>query len=294
MLLAVRATALNRADLLQLRGLYPPPPGETEVPGLECAGEILELGPGVEGWAPGDRIMALLAGGGHGERVTVPCGQLLALPENLSFVEGAAIPEAALTAWTNLVTEGELREGEAVVVTGASGGVGSFAVQLGRELGATVIAAGRDLKRLARVGAHREVEDGPSLAEAIRKIRPEGVDLVFDLVGGELLDVHLAALRPGGRLILIGLMAGWRAELDLGRILRWRLRIRGSVLRPRSREEKAELVAAFSRFAAPRLADGRLRPVVDRVLPFERIAEAYAALEAGGVDGKIVVEGRQE
>lgn len=296
-LVAVRAAGLNRADLLQLRGLYPPPPGESEVPGLECAGVVAAVGAGVEGFRPGDRVMALLAGGGQAERVAVPAGQLMPLPEGLSFEEGAALPEACLTAWTNLVAEGGLEAGETVLVTGATGGVGTMAVQLARELGARVLAAGRSRERLAPLadlGAEALLLDAPGLAREVRERTGgpslgEGADLVFDLVSGELLPEHLAALRDRGRLILIGLMAGSRAELDLAEILRRRLSIRGSVLRARPRAEKAALVAGFQAFAADRLADGRLRPVIHRVFPFEEVADAYRELAAGGVSGKVVV-----
>ena len=300
-LVAVRAAGLNRADLLQLRGLYPPPPGESEVPGLECAGVVEAVGAEVDGFRPGDRVMALLAGGGQAQKAAVPAGQLLPLPENLSFEEGAALPEACLTAWTNLVAEGGLEAGEAVLVTGANGGVGTMAVQIARELGARVLAAGRSRGRLAplrELGAEALLIDEPGLARAVRDRtgRPErgperggGADLVLDLVGGALLAEHLAALRDRGRLILVGLMAGSRGELDLGEVLRRRLTLRGSVLRSRSRAEKADLVAAFAAFGVPRLADGRLRPVVDRVFALGEIADAYRALEQGGVTGKVVV-----
>jgi len=292
-LVAVRAAGLNRADLLQLRGLYPPPRGVSEVPGLECAGVVAAAGPEVQGFRPGERVMALLAGGGQAERVAVPAGQLMPLPETLSFEEGAALPEACLTAWTNLVAEGGLEAGETVLVTGATGGVGTMAVQLARELGARVLAAGRSRERLAplaELGAEALLLDEPGLAGEVReRTGGRGADLVFDLVSGELLPEHLAALRDRGRLILIGLMAGARAELDLAEVLRRRLTIRGSVLRARPRDEKAALVAAFRDFAADRLADGRLRPVIHRVFPFEKVADAYRELAAGGVAGKVLV-----
>ena len=301
--IAVRATAVNRADLLQIRGRYPPPPGETDVPGLECSGVVERLGAGVDGWRAGDRVMALLAGGGHGEKVAAPAGQLMPLPERLSFEEGAALPESCLTAWTNLVVEGGLDPvpGEdggggrptTVLVTGANGGVGTVAVQLARELGAGVLAAGRSMDRLElleELGAHHLVIDGEGLPGAVRDLtRGRGADLVLDLVGGDLLESHLAALRNRGRLVLVGLMAGSRPRVDLAEVLRRRLTIVGSVLRARSREEKAELVAGFSSFATARLADGRIRPVVHRVIPFDRIADAYRSLEEGGVFGKVVV-----
>ncbi|MEM7050031.1 MAG: NAD(P)H-quinone oxidoreductase [Acidobacteriota bacterium] len=293
-LVEVRAAGLNRADLLQLRGLYPPPPGESEVPGLECAGVIADLGEEVEGWRVGDRVMALLAGGGHGELVTVPQGQLMPLPNGWSFVQGAAVPEAALTAWTNLVEEGRMSSGEAVAITGANGGVGSFAVQLASALGARVLAVGRRaaaLEPLRDLGATVTVPMASDLPAALRRANGgEGLDLVMDLVGGEWLPRLLLALKTGGRLVLVGITAGRTAEIPLDVVLRRRLRIVGSVLRPRPREEKARLVAAFHAVAEPWLEDGTLQPVVDRVLPFAEIATAYQALAAGGVEGKVIVE----
>ena len=297
MLVRVRATALNRADLLQIRGLYPPPPGESPVPGLECAGEVAALGPGVDGWQVGDRVMALLAGGGQAEKVAVPTGQLMPIPNGLDFEQAAALPEVALTAWTNLVVEGRLHPGtrprRSVLITAAASGVGTFAVQLAREIGARVLVAGRDLERLERLrplGAEACIPLDASLPKAVRAITDgAGVDLVIDLVGGPNLSDRLKALKNRGRLVLVGILAGGAAEIDLADVLRRRLRITGSVLRARSREEKARLVADFSAFAAKRLADGRLRPVVHDVRPFERIADAYAQMEQGGVLGKLVL-----
>ncbi len=286
-LVAVRATALNRADLLQMRGEYPPPRGESAIPGLEAAGEIVACGTGVEGWSVGDRVAALLAGGGHAELVAAPAGQLLPVPESWSWVEAAALPEAALTAWTNLVVEGKLRAGERVLITGATSGVGSYCVTLARALGAVVVAAARDRERLEQLrplGADEivPIDELPALAGG-------EVNLVLDLVGGDVLPRALAALAPRGRLVLVGLMAGRRAEIDLGLVLRQRLTLRGSVLRPRSRSEKRALVEGFLAFGAARLARRELLPLVDRVFPFERIAEAYAFVERGRPLGKVVV-----
>jgi len=292
-LVAVEAAGVNHAELLQIRGQYPPLPGESDVPGLECAGRVVgRESPGL--WQPGARVMALLGGGGHATRVAVPTGQLMLLPDNLSFVEGGAIPEAGLTAWTNLVAEGELQAGETVLVTGATGGMGSFAVQLARELGARVLAAGRNpdrLEQLRELGVQEICVAGSDLAQQVREATGgRGVDLVFDLVGGPSINAHLGALRDGGRLVLIGLLGGRKVDVDLGAVLSRRLRILGSVLRPRSRAEKARLVEGFSAFALPRLRDGRLRPVVEKVVPFERAAEAYKALDQGGTFGKIVLK----
>jgi len=293
-LVEVRAAGLNRADLLQLRGLYPPPPGESEVPGLELAGVVREVGAGIEGWRSGDRVMALTVGGAHAELAAVPAGQLMSLPENLSFAEGAAIPEAGLTAWTNLVAEGGLAAGETVLVTGANGGVGRTAVQLAHALGARVLAAGRDRERLEPLrglGADELLILGDRLPHAVRDATGgRGADLALDLVGGEHLPRCLAALADRGRCVLVGLMAGPRAELDLADLLRRRLRLVGSVLRARPREEKKKLVAAFAAFALPRYADGRLLPQLDRVFPFDEIGKAYGRLDEGGVEGKLLVE----
>lgn len=291
--LAVRATALNRADLLQMRGHYPPPSGESEVPGLECAGVVESVGEGVDRWAPGTPAMALLAGGGHGERVAVPAGQLMPIPEGFAFTDAAALPEVALTAWTNLVHEGSLEPGQSVLITAAASGVGSFAVQLARELGARVLVAGRKLDRLERLrplGADVCLPLDDDLPEKVREATDgHGADLVIDLAGGPGLRHRMAALADRGRLVLVGLLAGPRSEVDLADLLRRRLQLRGSVLRARSREEKARLIAGFQAFAKDRLADGRLEPVVDRVMPFGEITDAYAALERGGVFGKIVL-----
>lgn len=296
-LVRIAASAINHADLLQLQGRYPAPPGESEVPGLECAGTIIELGEGVDDWQTGDRVMALLAGGGHGELAAVPAGQLMPVPENFDLTQAAALPEAALTGWTNLVTEGQLQRGETVLILGASSGMGTFAVQLARELGARTLAAGRNrhrLEPLLTLGADELILLGEDFVEQVHRVTEAegdaGVQLVLDLVGGEHLARALEVMATRGRLVLLGLLAGRRAELDLGLILRKRLHLVGSVLRGRSRAEKAELVASFRDFGLPRLADGRLKPTIDRVLPFSNIADAYAAMAGGGALGKIVVE----
>jgi putative PIG3 family NAD(P)H quinone oxidoreductase len=294
-LVHVEAAGLNHADVHQLRGQYPPPPGESDVPGLECAGRVVgDEAPGL--WQPGARVMALTGGGAHATLNAIPVGQLMPVPDKFSWAQAAAVPEAGLTAWTNLGAAGGLQAGETVLITGATGGMGSFAVQLARELGARVLAAGRDrdrLEQLRALGVEEICVEGSDLAQQVREATGgRGVDLVFELAGGgSAINAHLGALRDGGRLVLIGLLGGGRSvEVNLGQVLSRRLRILGSVLRARSRAEKAKLVSDFAAFALPRLRDGRLRPVVDRVLPFERAPEGYKALEAGGVFGKIVFE----
>ncbi len=300
-LVRVRATALNRADLLQLRGLYPPPSGESEIPGLECSGEIEALGPATDGhtagdgpgYKAGDRVMALLAGGGHAQKVAVPVGQLMPIPNGLSFEQAAALPEVGLTSWVNLVIEGELTAGQTVLIVAAASGVGTFAVQLAAELGAKVLVAGRSLERLERLRELAEVEPmvlGERLVTDARAANGgRGVDLIMDLAGGQDLGPRLGALGRRGRCVLVGILAGNSTDIDLGDVLRRRIRIQGSVLRSRSRSEKARAVEEFMGFAGPRLDDGRLRPVIDDILPFERIAEAYDRLRKGGVWGKLVL-----
>jgi putative PIG3 family NAD(P)H quinone oxidoreductase len=291
-LVAVEAAGLNHADLMQMRGHYPPPAGESDVPGLELAGVVLEGEKGSP-WQPGTRVMALVGGGAHATRAAIPAGQLMPLPDGLSFVEGAAIPEAALTSWVNLVVEGGLQAGETVLVTGATGGMGSFAVQLARELGARVLAAGRSRERLEMLrgfGVDEICLAGANLAAQVREAtHGRGVDLVLDFTAGPEINGHLAALAGRGRLVVVGAVGSRKGEVDLGLVLSRRLRIIGSVLRARPRDEKARLTADFAAFALPRLRDGRLRPVVDRVLPLERAAEAYQALERGGAFGKVIL-----
>jgi len=286
-LLRTRAAGLNHVDLLQLRGLYPPPSGESEIPGLEAAGEVVGLGEGVSGWREGERAAALLAGGGQAELVAVPAGQAIPVPEGWSHEEAAGLPEVAVTAWTNLVVEGRLAAGESVLIAGATSGVGSYAVELAMALGAgRVTAVGRDPERLARLeglGAD-ELVTFEELAGA-----PRPADLVVDLVGGEHLPTLLRSLVPRGRHVLVGLMAGRSATVDLGLVLRNRLELRGSVLRSRSRAEKAELVGGFAAFAGERLARRELVPLVDRVFPFGDVAAAYDHLARGRPLGKVVV-----
>jgi NADPH:quinone reductase-like Zn-dependent oxidoreductase len=291
-LIEVRATALNRADLLQLRGLYPPPPGESDVPGLEASGEILALGPDTSGAAPGDRVAALLAGGGHAERVCVPVGQTLPLWPGATFAEAAAVPEAAITSWLNLVVEGELVARQTVLVTGANGGIGSFALQLARALGARPIAVVRRSAQreaaLRALGAVEVIEARAGWGARFAAELGGGADLALDLVGGGSTGECLRALRAGGRCVLLGVLGGATAPIDLADLLRRRLLLKGSTLRGRSRAEKAELVAGFEAFAASRWQTGELRPVVDRVMAFAELPAAYAEMAAGVELGKIV------
>jgi len=293
--IGVKAAAVNRADLLQRQGFYPAPPGASEILGLECAGEVLEVGSGVTGWKPGDRAMALLAGGGYAEQVVVDAGSALHVPERLSDTEAAAVPEVFLTVFLNVFQLGALPEGGAALVHGGGSGIGTAAIQLVKAAGARcIVTAGSDEKcqRCLELGADRAInyESGDFAKEAREATSGEGVDVVLDSIGAPYLGPNLSALRVGGRLVLIGLMGGAQAELDLGALLTRRLQLIGSTLRARPEPEKAALVAAFeARFGAD-LASGRIAPVVDSILPLDQASEAHRRMKASHHFGKIVLE----
>jgi len=290
----VAATAVNRADLLQRRGLYPPPEGASELLGLECAGTVAEVGDGVDRWAVGDRVMALLPGGGYAEEAVVQAGAVLAVPPGMPLESAAAVPEVFLTAFLNLFRLGGLAARETALVHGGSGGVGTASIQLIRRAGARCIVTAGGPERTARcldLGADHAVDHrrGALLAD-LREILADGaVDVVLDCIGAPYLGAHLEVLATDGRLVLIGLMGGRRAEIDLGAVLRKRLRLVGSTLRSRSAAEKAEIVDDFLRRFGRDLAEGVIGPVVDRVLPLEEAAEGHRALASGEPFGKVVL-----
>ena len=291
-LIRVRAAALNRGDLLQMRGLYPPPAGASEVPGLECAGIVEALGAGVEDVRVGDEVVALLAGGGQAELVTVDAGQTMPKPTHLSWTEAGGLAEVALTSWTNHVYEGGLQAGQSVLITAAASGVGSYCVPLARELGARVLVAGRKRERLEALlsrGAEAIVLLDGDVSDQVHDVVPEGVDLIIDLVGGAGVAKLLPALRTRGRLVLLGLLGGVEATLPLNQILSRRLEIRGSVLRSRSAEEKRGLMRSFQTFAASRWDEGMLDPLIDSELPMSECTEAYRRMAEDEVFGKIVL-----
>lgn len=292
-LLEVRATALNRADLLQRRGLYPPPPGASEILGLECSGVVVGLGEGATRFALGARVMALLAGGGYAERAAVHEDVLMPIPERLSFEEAAAVPEAFLTASEALLVEAELRRGGRLLVTAAASGVGSAAVQIGKELGAFVIgsASAGKLPAVTALGADVALErDRADYVEALRAATSgRGVDAIVDFIGGSALERHQKCLAERGRLVLIGLLGGSSAPLDLGRLLMRRQRICGLVMRSRSVAEKIELVQRFQRELWAALDAGRLSPSLDQVLAISEVADAHRRMEQNLNSGKIVL-----
>ena len=289
----VHAAALNRADLLQRRGLYPPPPGASPILGLECAGVVRALGPGVSAARVGDRVMALLAGGGYAEQVAVNEQLLLPLPERFSFEQAAAVPEAFLTASEGLFGLGRVMPGEWVLVHAAASGVGSAAVQLARAAGAQVLATttGKKCGAVRALGAERvvdrEQEDFVAVAREVTAGR--GVDVILDLVGAAYAARHAECLAVLGRHVVVGLVGGAKAEIDLGRLLQKRHSLLGLVMRSRPLHDRIAVVERFRRTWLERLSDGRLRPIVDSTFPLAEAARAHEHMEKNENVGKIVL-----
>ncbi|HVG24475.1 MAG TPA: NAD(P)H-quinone oxidoreductase [Thermoanaerobaculia bacterium] len=283
--IAVHATSVNRADLLQRAGKYPPPPGASEVLGLECAGIVSEVGAEVRGWSIGDRAMALLAGGGYAEEVAVHAGSAMRVPDALSLEEAAALPEVFLTAFLNLFLLARLEEGESVLIHGGGSGVGTAATTLAKLAGARVLVTAGSRDKCERCLAHgADVAINYREEDFVEKAR--GVDVILDHVGARYLPRDVDAVATGGRIVIIGSMGGERvAELDVVKLLGKRAQVIGSTLRARSVEEKAEIVAAFTERFLP-----RVRPVVHAVLPLERAEEAHRLMESSEHFGKIVLK----
>jgi putative PIG3 family NAD(P)H quinone oxidoreductase len=293
--IAVAASALNRADLLQRQGMYPPPPGASSILGLECSGVIAELGEGVSGWSVGDRAMALLAGGGYAEQVVVDAGSCMPVPAGLDLVEAAGLPEVCLTVFLNVFQLGGLETGGWLLVHGGGSGIGTAAIQMAREAGArVVVTAGSDEKcaRCRELGAdvavnYREADFAEAVAEATGGA---GVDVILDSIGGPYLERNLSSLAVGGRLVLIGLMGGAKAEIPLGTLLMKRLQVMGSTLRARPEAEKADLARAFLARFGKALESGALRPIVHALLPLAEAAEGHRRMKASEHFGKILLK----
>jgi len=296
-LVRVRATALNRADIMQRMGRYPAPEGNSQlVAGMEYAGEIVALGRGVEGWRTGERVMGIVAAGGHAELVATHASTLARVPDALSWEQAAAVPEAFITAHDALVTQGALAAGERVMVHAVGSGVGLAVVQVAHALGAPVFGTARTPEKLERAreyGMDAGLVAGADLGVVTTAARAwsagRGVDVIIDLVGGAYVPAGIAALRLKGRLVLVGLVAGREATVSLGEILSKRLTIRGTALRSRTIAEKAEATRLFARDVLPHLESGAIRPVIDRVLPLERVREAHEAMQRDETFGKIVL-----
>jgi len=290
----VAATSVNRADLLQRQGLYPPPPGASAILGLECAGEVAEVAAGVSGWKVGERAMALLSGGGYAEEVVVPAGCALKVPAVLSLEEAAGIPETFLTVFLNVFELGALPDAGSLLVHGGGSGIGTAAIQLAKLAGSTIVVTAGSRAKCARcleLGADRAVNyRDADFVEAVREqTGGRGVDVVLDSIGAPYLERNLEALAVEGRLVVIGLMGGANAQIGLGRLLVRRLSLIGSTMRARSVDAKAATIAGFeARFGAA-LAAGRIRPVIDRVLPLAEASEAHRAVAASEHFGKLIL-----
>ncbi|MFE5736846.1 NAD(P)H-quinone oxidoreductase [Streptomyces celluloflavus] len=293
-LIDVVASAVNRADLLQRQGFYDPPPGSSPYPGLECAGRIAAVGPGVHGWAVGDEVCALLAGGGYAEKVAVPAGQVLPLPAGLDLVSAAALPEVACTVWSNVFMIAHLRPGETLLVHGGASGIGTMAIQLAKAVGARVaVTAGgpEKLARCAELGAdilidYREQD----FVQEIRKATDsKGADVILDIIGAKYLQRNVKTLAVNGRLAIIGMQGGVKAELNLAALLSKRAAITGTGLRARPLSEKAAIVAAVREHVWPLIGNGRVRPIIDRTIPMADAAEAHRVVDASTHVGKVVL-----
>ncbi|WP_153028595.1 NAD(P)H-quinone oxidoreductase [Amycolatopsis sp. YIM 10] len=294
-LVDVAASAVNRADLLQRRGLYPPPKGASEIIGLECSGVIAELGEGVEGWSVGDEVCALLAGGGYAEKVVVPAGQLLPVPGEVKLIAAAGLPEVACTVWSNVVMHAGLAEGEVLLVHGGAGGIGTHAIQVGKALGATVAVTAGSADRLDRcrqLGADLTINYRDQDFVEVLRAETGGADVILDNMGASYLGRNVDVLKPDGRLMVIGMQGGVKGELNLGTLLGKRASVTGLGLRGRPLENKARIVSAVREHLWPLIERGEVRPVVDQVLPMAEAGTAHTALDEGGVFGKILLAAR--
>jgi len=294
-LIKVAAAGVNRPDVLQRKGGYPPPPGASPLPGLEVAGTIVEVGPNVDGWARADAVCALVAGGGYAEYCVAPAPQCLPVPTGLSMVEAAAVPETFFTVWTNVFQRGRLAAGETILIHGGSSGIGTTAIQLAKSFGATVLTtAGSDEKCAAcrDLGAdwaiNYRTEDFVAIAK--EATAGKGVDLVLDMVGGDYLPRNISALAVDGRHVSIAFLGGAKVTLDLRPVMVRRLTLTGSTLRPRSIADKAAIAAQLREQVWPLLENGEVRPVVHATMPLEKAAEAHALMETSSHIGKIILE----
>lgn len=290
-LIRVRAAGVNRPDLLQRSGGYPPPPGASDILGLEIAGEIAGVGEGVTRWQVGDRVCALLGGGGYAEQAVVDARHVLPIPEGLDFVQAAVLPETVFTVFANVFEGGGLKAGETLLIHGATSGIGVTAIQMAKAAGAKVIATSRgaDKARAAKaLGADISLDASADDLEAQIKAAG-GADVVLDMVGRDYAALNLNSLNVGGRWVVIASLTGAKVEMDLQRIMLKRLTLTGSTLRSRPADEKARLTAAVEATVWPWVASGAVRPPVQAVFPLAQAADAHAELEAGGHIGKIVL-----
>ena len=289
-LVEVAGTGVNRADLLQVGGRYPAPPGwPKDVPGLELSGTVVAAGPGVRWLSPGDRVFGIVGGGAHASHVLTTENLCTLMPDDLDPIAAGGIPEVFITAHDALVTIAGLKPGERVLVHGVGSGVGTAAVQIARAMGATSVGTARTpgkLEKAKELGLDEGVVAGGESTDAIGE-----VDVVVDLIGGDYLSIDVEVCRPKGRIVIVGLLGGAVSELNLGAVMQKRLSIRGTVLRSRPDHEKAAAVAAFGAQLVPLFADGRLQPVVDKIVPLEQGQEAYDLVASNATFGKVVLSG---
>lgn len=294
-LIEVAAAGVNRADLLQRQGFYPPPPGASPILGLECSGRVSAVGDAVSRWSVGDEVCALLSGGGYAQYVAVPEGQVLPVPAGVSLQEAATLPEVAATVYSNLHDVADLSAGEWLLVHGGASGIGTFALQWARAIGARTIATvGSEEKALRCRQLGAEITVNYRTEDFVAKVQEatggHGADVILDIIGAKYLAGNVASLAIGGRLVIIGLQGGVRGELDLAALLRARASITATSLRARSTQEKSQICRAVVEQVWPMVADGRIRPVVDRVVPWRQAAEAHELLAHSGHVGKVLLD----
>ncbi|MFK0246729.1 NAD(P)H-quinone oxidoreductase [Amycolatopsis azurea] len=288
----VAASAVNRADLLQRQGNYPPPPGASDILGLECSGTIAEIGEGVEGWRIGDEVCALLAGGGYGEKVAVPAGQLLPLPAEVELLAAAGLPEVACTVWANVVMHAGLSEGEVLLVHGGAGGIGTHAIQVAKALGATVAVTAGSPERLEscrQLGADITIDYKEQDFVEVLRAETGGADVILDNMGAKYLDRNIDALKSDGRLVVIGMQGGVKGELNIGKLLGKRVSVYAAGLRSRPLAQKAAIVADVRERLWPLVGQGSVKPIVGQVVPMAEASSAHRALEEGTVFGKVLL-----
>lgn len=296
-LIKVAATSINRPDLVQREGKYPPPPGESEILGLEVAGVIEEVGPGVSGWKKGDRVMSLVGGGGYAEYAVAYANHLMRIPDSMSFEEAACVNESYITAFLNVFMIGDLQDGQTVILHGGGGGVNTAAIQLCKALTpkAKIIVTAHPTKmeRVKQLGADLVIDftQTPDFTEVVKEFtNKKGVDVILDHVGAKYLAPNMNSLAYKGRLVIIGVTSGIKAELNLALMMVKRQQIIGSVLRSRPVEEKGEIVAEFTRRALPKFADRTIVPIIEKAFPLEQVIEAHRMMEEDRHFGKIVLK----
>jgi NADPH2:quinone reductase len=295
-LVKIAAAGVNRPDVAQRKGHYPPPPGASpDIPGLEIAGTIVETGAGVTRWKVGDKVCALVTGGGYAEYCAVPEGQCLPIPGNLSFIQAASLPETFFTVWSNVFDRGKLRSGESLLVHGGSSGIGVVAIQMAKALGSTVyVTAGTNEKCrfCERLGAAKAINyKTENFAEVIKQITGgKGVDVILDMIGGDYTPSNIKSLAADGRLVLINMMMGKDVQLDLSLVMMKRLTITGSTLRARDTAFKTAIAQNLEETIWPFLASGKIKPIINKVFPAEKAADAHRLMESSEHIGKIVLE----